>query len=65
VIELCDHYEFYSDNNEGQQDNSSGDEAKNRPFEDFDIPADDTQGGYQSGPENLEHSSIQPMLVDN
>ena len=46
MIELCDHYEFYSDNGEGQQDSSSGDEAKNKPFEDFDIPADDTQGCY-------------------
>ncbi len=27
------------------------------------LPADDTQGGYASGPENLEHSSILPMLI--
>lgn len=30
---------------------------------DIEIPGDETQGGYASGPENLEHSSIFPQLA--
>ena len=65
MIELCDHYEYFSDNrgemnNAGEADVNNGDESKN--LLEIEIPADETQGGYASGPENLEHSSILPMF---
>ena len=30
--------------------------------QDIEIPADESVCGYASGPENLEHSSMLPML---
>lgn len=59
VIELCDHYEFYSDNQE-EANMDDNNEPKN-PL-DIEIPADETQGGYASGPDELEHSTNVPML---
>ena len=57
LIELCDHYEYFSDN-EGEVGDNKSDDAKKQL--DIEIPGDETQGGYASGPENLEHSSIFP-----
>ena len=62
-IELRDHHEYFSDN-EGLDEVNNGDELK-KPFDDFEIPADETQGGYASGPETLEHSTIQPFQVES
>ena len=59
VIELCDHYEYYSDN-EVQVGDDNDDETK-KP-QDIEIPAEESVCGYASGPENLEHSSMLPML---
>ena len=47
-------------NNAGEADDNNGDETKN--LLEIEIPADETVGGYASGPENLEHSSILPMF---
>lgn len=62
IIELCDHYEYWSDQDE--VDGNNGEDTKNNPL-DIEIPCDETQGGYQSGPENLEHSAIMPILCTN
>ena len=65
MIELCDHYEYYSDgrgeiNNAGEDDVNEGDEKAN-PLN-IEIQADIILSGYASGPDNLEYSSILPML---
>ena len=60
MIALCDHYEYMSDNNSEVGGDNNGDETK-KPL-DIEIPQDETAGGYASGPEHLEHSSIMPML---
>ena len=61
MIELCDHFEYFSEPDEGQADNDNGDDNK-KFFDDVEIPAEETQGGYASGPENLEHTTHVSML---
>lgn len=58
MIELCDHYEYFSDN-EGEIGDNNDDDAKKTL--DIEIPADETQGGYASEPENIDHA-IFPQL---
>jgi len=63
VIELCNHFEYYSDNMDAQV-GDNGESGENKPYH-FEIPEEETQNGYASGPEHLEHSSILPIVVEN
>lgn len=62
MIELCDHIEVYTDYND--QADSENEESK-RPIDNFELDPDETIGGYASAQEDLEHSTIEPLIGDS
>jgi hypothetical protein len=66
VIELCDHYEYYSDGR-GEINNVSIDDDNDRDVVvnplNIEILEEETLGGYASGPDELERSNILPIIL--